>query len=169
MSNAQSDPSATINIPDVADLKRAGEALEKEDKHLRSKVNHVAADARFRADRLESINPVIVDGFVDAVAAAEGWLTSPGPAVGIRRLQALTRLPAALGGGSSKLFAADGGAVQQAKADGVTDLEDVAVLGPTEDSFAELVRIAVDMGRSELLRRKGVVDTGSLTNYPADL
>ena len=165
LSNAQSDPSATINIPDVADLKRAGEALEKEDKHLRSKVNHVAADARFRADRLESINPVIVDGFVDAVAAAEGWLTSPGPAVGIRRLQALTRLPAALGGGSSKLFAADGGAVQQAKADGVTDLEDVAVLGPTEDSFAELVRIAVDMGRPELLRGARVVDTGSLTNY----
>ena len=55
-------------VPDIATLKKAGEALVNEDKHLRTKVDQAAAEGRFRADRLEAINPVIVDGFLDAIA-----------------------------------------------------------------------------------------------------
>jgi len=165
MSRAQVNPGSDFSIPDVADLKRAGEALVNEDKHLRAKVDHAAADARFRADRLESINPVIVEGFVDAVAASQEWTTSPGPALGIRRLQSSRGLPAALGGGTSKFVAAAGTAVQQARADGIADLDDVAVLGPTEDVFVELTRLAIEAGRPELLRGATLIDTGSLTDY----
>lgn len=165
LSRAQAHPDAALSLPNIADLKRAGEALVNEDKHLRSKVDHAAADARFRSDRIESINPVIVDGFIDAIAASQGWVSGPGPAVGIRRLQSTQPLPAALGGGTSKYVAANGTAVHQAREDGVTDLDDVAVLGPTEDAFMELTRLAVDTGRPELLRGARLIDTGSLTDY----
>jgi SNF2 family DNA or RNA helicase len=70
---AQSDPTADIDLPDVATLKRSALSLVNEGKHLRSKVDHAAAEARFRADRLEAINPVIVEGFFDSIAAASGW------------------------------------------------------------------------------------------------
>lgn len=133
----------------MATLKRAGEALVNEDKHLRTKVDQAAAAARFRADRLESINPVIVDGFLDALAQGQGWILRPGPAQGIRRMQSSHPLPAALGGGFSRQVAADCSVVQQARADGAAGLDEVIVLGPTEDAFAELVELAIETGRPE--------------------
>lgn len=165
LAKAQANPGAEISIPDIATLKKAGMALANEDKHLRAKVDQVAADSRFRADRLEAINPVIVDGFVDALAQSQGWLVGAGPAEGIRRVQSARPLPAALGGGSSRYVAADGGAVQRAHADGATDLDDVVVLGPTEAAFIELVDLSIATGQPELLRGCRLIDTGSLTDY----
>jgi superfamily II DNA or RNA helicase len=165
LAKAQAEPNADITIPDVATLKRAGEALINEDKHLRTKVDTGAAAARFQSDRLEAINPVIVDGFLDALAQAEAWTIGPGPAQGIRRLQSIKPLPPSLGGGNSRYVAADGGAVQQARADGAAALDDVVVLGPTEEAFAELIELALETGRPELLRGCRLIDTGSLTEY----
>src|SRR5262249_52811194 len=84
LAKAQADPNADISIPDLAPLKKAGEAPVNEDRHLRAKVDHPAAEARFRADRLEAINPVIVNGFLDTLARAKAWTLGPGPAQGIR-------------------------------------------------------------------------------------
>lgn len=165
LAKAQGDPDAPINVPDVETLKNAGSALVNADRHLRTKVDHAAAEARFRSDRLEAINPVIVDAFLDAVAAATGWSVGPGPASGLRRVQSAQVLPGALGGGTSRLVAADGSAVSRARADGIIELDDVIVLGPTEDAFLELIERAVEDGRPELLRGCGLIDTGSLTNY----
>jgi hypothetical protein len=165
LANAQADPKAEISVPDIASLKRAGEALINEDKHLRAKVDQAAAEARFREDRLEAINPVIVDGFLDALARAQGWTLGPGPARGIRRLSSTRSLPPSLGGDSSRYVAADGGAVQQARNDGAALLDDVIVLGPTEEAFADLVKLAIETGRPELLRGCRLTDTGSLTEY----
>lgn len=165
LARAQSDPNAEISIPDVAALKKAGEALVNEDKHLRAKVDQAAAEARFRADRLEAINPVIVDGFLDALARAQGWTLGSGPAQGIRRVQSNEPLPASLGGKTSRYVAADGSAVQRARADGAAALEDVVVLGPTEEAFSDLVELAIEIGRPELLRGCRLIDTGSLTDY----
>jgi hypothetical protein len=165
LAKAQVDPNADISVPDVESLKRAGEALVSEDKHLRAKVDQSAAEARFRADRLEAINPVIVDGFLDTVAGARAWTLGPGPARGIRRLQSTTPLPLSLGGGNSRYIAADGAAVVQARNEGAADLDDVVVLGPTEEAFAEMVQLAIDTGRQELVRGFQLVDTGSLTDY----
>jgi Helicase conserved C-terminal domain len=165
LAQAQANPREDISIPDIATLKKAGEALVNEDKHLRAKVDQAAAEARFRSDRLEAINPVIVDGFIDALAQARAWRISPGPAQGIRRLQSAKPLPPALGGGPHRYVATDGGAVQQARADGAAELDDVVVLGPTEEAFVDLVELAIETGRTELLRGCRLIDTGSLTNY----
>lgn len=162
---AQADPNARIDLPDVATLRRAAKELVNEDRHLRSKVDHAAADARFRADRLEAINPVIVDGFFDAVADASGWRVGVGPAPGIRRVQSRRPLPPALGGGTSRYVAADGGAVERARSEGSAELDDVVVLGPAENAFGELVELALDIGRPELHRGCHLIDTGSLTDY----
>jgi SNF2 family DNA or RNA helicase len=165
LARAQADPGAEIAIPDISALKKAGEALVNEDKHLRAKVDQAAADARFRADRLEAINPVIVDGFVDALAEAQNWIVGPGPAPGIRRLQSAQSLPTTLGSGGSRYVSSTGGSVQRACADGATGLDDVVVLGPTEETFKELVDLAIETGRPELLRGCRMIDTGSITDY----
>ena len=47
----------------------------------------------------------------------------------------------------------------------LADLDDVVVLGPTEEPFAELVDLALESGAPELLRGVALVDTGSLTDY----
>ncbi len=165
LAKAQANPAVEIVLPEIADLKRAGEELVNADKHLRATVDHDAAEARFRADRLETINPVIVDGFIDTVSAAKGWAIGPGPAAGIRQLHSASPLPTALGGGTTRYVAADGGFVQQARVDGVEDLDDVLVLGPSEETFTSLVGLAVETGRPELLRGVRAIDTGSLTQY----
>ncbi|MBM1169934.1 helicase-related protein [Microvirga arabica] len=165
LSKAQAQPGVEIVVPDVAALRKAGEALVNEDQHLRARVDHAAAEARFRSDRLEAINPVIVNGFLEALAQAQGWTLTSGPASGIRRVKSSKSLPAALGAASSRYVAADGRSLQQARADGAADLDDVVVLGPTEEAFLELVQLAVEVGRPELLRGTRLVDTGSITDY----
>jgi superfamily II DNA or RNA helicase len=165
LAQAQAEPNREILVPSIATLKKAGEALVNEDRHLRAKVDQAAAAARFRADRLEAINPVIVDGFLDALAHSQNWTFGPGPAQGIRRLQSKTALPPALGGGTSRYVACDGGVVQQARADGAMALDDVVVIGPSEASFGELIALAVEVGRPELLRGCRLIDTASLTDY----
>jgi SNF2 family DNA or RNA helicase len=164
LSQAQASPGAKIDIPDIAELKKAGEALVNEDKHLRTKVDQAAAEARFREDRLEAINPVIVDGFVDVVAQAQHWKLGPGPAEGIRRLRAEKVLPNSFGGGIHALIASDGRAVQRAQSDDAA-LDEVVVLGPTEEAFSEIVDLAFNDGRADLVRGCGLVDTGSITDY----
>ncbi len=164
LSRAQANPSVDVDIPDIEELKRAGESLVNEDKHLRSKVDQAAAEDRFRSDRLEAINPVIVDGFVDVLASAEKWEIGPGPAEGIRRLHGSHSLPKSFGTHSETLIAADGRKVQLAQSD-KADLGEVIVLGPAEDAFGDLVDIALNQGRADLVRGCTLVDTGSITDY----
>lgn len=167
LARAQADPDATVedDVPTVEELRSAGTALAEDNRRLSSTVDHAAAEARFRHDRVEAINPVFVDRFVDTLAAAKGWTIAPGPAEGIRSVRADRPLPAAFAAGMSRLFASSGTALYQARADGATGLDDVTVLGPTEDAFAELVELAVNDGRPELLRGVRLVDTGSFTDY----
>jgi superfamily II DNA or RNA helicase len=161
---AQAEPEAIIPVPDAKSLKEASEALIKEDAHLRTRVDQAAAEARFRSDRLEAINPIIVDGFVDVVAQAQGWRIGPGPAQGIRRLRSSNPLPKSLGAANVALFAADGSAVQRARQDDAS-LDDVIVLGPGEPSFSEIVGASLENGKVELLRGCELIDTGSITDY----
>ena len=164
MTQAQIDPAKPVVVPDAAALTKAAESLMSESKHLRSKVDQQAADARFRADRLSAINPVMVNGFVDALARSEGWKVGPGPAEGIRTLKSASKLPKAFGGVSDCLIAADSKAVDMARS-GAAGVDDVVVLGPTEPVFTELVAIAVDDGRLPLLRGSCLLDTGSISDY----
>ncbi|TQM11051.1 helicase-related protein [Pseudonocardia kunmingensis] len=154
-----------VPVPGTQELLDAARELVADEDRLHTPANTAEAMARFRADRLEAINPVIVDAFVDQLARARDWALGPGPAKGIREVTAQVRLPPALGGGLERLVAADGASVRQAINDGAQGLDDVVVLGPTEEPFAELVDLALHEGETELIRGTQLVDTAALTGY----
>ena len=70
-----------------------------------------------------------------------------------------------MGGANSCLIAADGASVRQAINDGATELDDVIVLGPTEDAFQDLVDFALASGEGDLVRGSVLADASSLTSY----
>jgi superfamily II DNA or RNA helicase len=155
----------TIRVPDTDELISTARSLAVEEERLRTRTDTKAAEQRFRADRLEAINPVIVDGFVERLAAAAGWQLSPGPVSGLRRIRSPRPLAPALGGRSEALVAADGASVRQARADGAVGLDEVIVLGPTEPPFIELVELAAAIGGPDLVRGARLSDTSALTGY----
>ena len=163
--DAQRAPEVAIVVPETSELVAEAQDLVRDEDRLKTAANTEAALDRFRVDRLEAINPVIVDGFVDALARAERWRVGAGPAKGIRNLVAPTRLPAALGGERERLIAADGASVRRATAEGAEGLDEVIVLGPTEEPFGDLVDVALRVGETELVRGTVLVDTASLTSY----
>ncbi len=154
-----------VDVPEMAELLATAKELVKDESRLNTPANTEAALDRFRSDRLEAINPVIVDGFVDQLAYAEHWTSGPGPAKGIRHLSATRLLPSALGGGHEALVAADGASVRKAVNDGAQGLDDVIVLGPTEEPFHELTDLALRIGESDLIRGTVLIDYASLTDY----
>lgn len=163
--DAQRTPRAAVAVPATEELVSRARELVRDEDRLHTPANTAAALERFRSDRLESINPVIVDGFLDQLARAERWRIGPGPARGIRNITATGLLPAALGGEHDRLVAADGASVRQAINEGAQGLDDVVILGPTEEPFGELVDLALRTGEAELVRGTVAVDTASLTNY----
>lgn len=167
MLSAQASQSAgrDVRVPSVAELRAAAEQLADEEKRLARRPDITAAEARFREDRLEAINPIIVDGFIDRLAPALGWRMTSGPAPGIRRVLDGSRLPPALGGGREALIAADGASVSQARADGAIGLDDVITLGPTERPFQELIALGADRGDPALVRGVRLTDAGSRSGY----
>lgn len=156
---------AEVPVPDAQELLDVARELVADEDRLHTPANTAEAMARFRADRLEAINPVIVDAFVDQLARARDWALGPGPAKGIREVTAQVPLPPALGGGLERLVAADGASVRQAINDGAQGLDEVVVLGPTEEPFAELVDLALHEGETELIRGTQLTDTAALTGY----
>ena len=154
-----------VNIPTVDQLVSAARELVNEEKSLATVANLFDANERFAADRLEAINPVIVDAMLEKVASSTGWRIGPGPAKGIRTVTSHTRLLDSLGGAQKCLVAADGASVRQAINDGATELDDVVVLGPTEEAFQDLVDHALLIGEADLVRGAVLADTASLTSY----
>lgn len=156
-----------VTIPTPTALIAAAQTLVAEERSLATPANVTDALERFAADRLEAINPVIVDAMLDQVARSTHWTLQPGPARGIRRLIAPTgkTLPPALGGARTALVAADGASVRQAINDGAAGLDTVIVLGPTEEAFQDLVTSALVTGEADLVRGATLIDTASLTSY----
>jgi superfamily II DNA or RNA helicase len=156
-----------VAIPDPQALIESARSLVNEERTLSTPVNVGDALDRLAADRLESVNPVIVDALLDQLALANDWSFGPGPGRGIRELFAPNhrQLSSALGGGDSAYVAADGAAVRQAINDGATQLDDVVVLGPTEEPFQQLVAEALSVGEADLVRGADLVDESSLTSY----
>lgn len=156
-----------VNIPTTEALIASAKSLVAEERSLATPANVSEALERFAADRLESINPVIVDAMLDQVARSAGWIFAPGPARGIRTLVAPPghSLPETLGGTRRAHVAADGRSVRQAINDGATGLDTVIVLGPTEEAFQGLIAYALAGGESDLVRGAALVDTSSLTSY----
>ncbi|MEU2727728.1 helicase-related protein [Streptomyces griseoviridis] len=162
---AQSSAAPLVHVPRTDELIASARELVADEDRLQTPANTEAAMERFRADRLEAINPVIVDAFLDQLARSEGWQVSSGPARGLRWVRSCRHLPEALGAGYQQLVAADGASVRGAINDGATDLDDVVVLGPTEEPFVDLVELALRSGETDLARGTQLIDTASLTGY----
>lgn len=163
--SAQAGTGQMSKVPTVDDLRTVANQLIEEERRFAWRPDITEAEARFREDRLEAINPIIVEGYVDRLAPAAGWQLEAGPAPGIRRVSASIGLPGALGGSRDALIAADGTSVSNARADGAVGLDDVIVLGPTEQPFQELVTLGADLGDPELARGVRLTDTGSRSRY----
>ena len=154
------------SVPDTATLVARAKEIVAEEDRFKTPVDHGEAMQRFASDRLQAINPVIVSAFVDQAAQVEGWSVSTGPAPGIRTLRSgPARLPASFGGLHKCLIAADSATVVKAQEEQFRRAEDVIVLGPTEDSFQELVERAVKHCEGDLLAGAAAVDLSSLTGY----
>jgi hypothetical protein len=121
-----------------------------------------AAQERLLGDRIEAINPVMVDSFLRQVCAAEGWTVT---GRGLLRISARGKLPAELGGGRDRYVCADEDARRAAWQDGVLSARDALVLGPADEAFARLVATAVHDCEPELRRGAHAQDAGSLTDY----
>jgi superfamily II DNA or RNA helicase len=168
MVSAQASDSAAdaVHIPDADELRTAAEQLHTEERRFSTRdAALAAAEARFRDDRLEAVNPVIVDGFIDRLAPALGWELSAGPAPGIRRVRSSSPLPESLRSNREALIAADGVSVSQARADGAVDLDDVVTLGPTEPAFTQLVELGIGTGDPALVRGVRLIDAASRSGY----
>jgi len=150
-------------VPSAETLRAQAEELTAEEDRLRTTVDQAEARQRFAADEVEAINPVIVEGFLCQLAAAESWQVARGPADGLLLLRTAGALPAELGGGSTALVSADGRAVRRAYESGV-DTHSVITLGPTEPAFGALVERAVAF-EGELRQGAAVEDPGALSGY----
>lgn len=142
----------------------ANENVEREDR-LAAPADTDAALARFQHDRLEAVNPVMVDGFVRRLATVAGWDVRHGPAEHILDVAAGDgALPEQLGGDRRTRVAVSADAVERAREHGA-DIRDAVTLGPTETAFAELVQLAIDHYGLDLQRGARTVDYASLTSY----
>lgn len=151
-------------VPSAEALKAQAQELAAEEDALRTPTDLSEAQARFAADRLESVNPVMVEGFLRSLAAASGWSISPGPAERILTVSAPTALPPALGGNGSRLVSVDGKATSAARAAGA-DTDAIVTIGPTERPFQELLRHADDQFAPELFRGAVAIDQAATTPY----
>lgn len=163
----QAQAGREVTVPETVALIETARSLVAEERSLSSPANVADAMERFATDRLEAINPVIVDAMVDQVARSSGWAIGPGPATGVRRLDAApgSVLPPALGSQDHAFVAAAGASVREAINAGATALDSVVVLGPTEEAFQDLVSHALMLGEEDLVRGAGLVDAASLTSY----
>lgn len=156
---------ARDDVPQVKDLEdRLGELRFREEA-LRSVPDVQRAAERFADDRLEAINPVIVDAFVDQVAGAEQWDIGAGPFPGIRRLQASPGSLEWVDEDGRALFTSNGRALEKARAGYFRRASEVVLLGPTEETFKDLVAAARHRHEPHLMQGATVVDAASLTDY----
>ena len=157
---------AAVGVPGSEQLRLAAERVAAEaDRSAGPVPDLAAAQERLVGDRVEAINPVMVDSFIRQVAAAEGWTVRQGGARGLLRISAKSKLPPELGGGRERYVCADEDARRAAWQDGVLSARDALVLGPAEEAFARLVDRAVRDCEPELRRGAHARDAGSLSDY----
>lgn len=150
-------------VPSTDTLVAQARELAAEEDELRTPTDLSEAQARFAADRLESINPVMVEGFLRNIAGAAGWRVGPGPA---ERILTVTGqpLPDALGGGDTRLVSVDGNATRAARAAGA-EVGGIVTIGPTEAPFRQLLGYCSGVYAKELFRGAPLVDRASTTPY----
>lgn len=164
MADAYRGLDSVVQVPSTETLVANARELSAEEDALRSPIDLTDAQERFAADRLESVNPVMVDGFLRAVAFASGWNVGPGPAERILTVTGADRLPPALGATEVRLVSVDGVATAEARAAGA-EIGSIITIGPTEESFRQLLAYCSDRFTPDLYRGAAVVDRASTSGY----
>ncbi len=152
-------------------LRQAHERQRSAEQHLHSGVELGAAHQVLHDDRLERINPHIVERFCSVAAAAEAISFNPSAAadrgfwlLGGKQMA----LPASLlptNDEPARLVATSASAMQRAASAGVTATGDAIVLGPGEDAFAELAEAVGEHTAAELLRGAVLYDPNESDDY----
>ncbi len=150
-------------VPGADELVAHAREIYEEDRRLSSRTDLDRAAERLAQDRLEAINPHIVEAFLRQVASAKGWAMRAGPASGVFVLEG-SDLPEEIAEGRRRLVALESSAVEKARDEGA-QIGDVAVLGPAEPEFRALAELAQRAFAAHLLRGAVVTDPGSLTDY----
>jgi len=164
MADAYRGVDSVGQVPSTERLIANARELAADEDALRTPTDLSAAQERFAADRLESVNPVMVEGFLRAIASATGWAVGPGPAERILTVSAPDRLPAALGGMESRLVSVDGSATSGARAAGA-EVGSIITIGPTEESFRQLLSFCAEKFSPDIYRGATIVDRASTSGY----
>lgn len=163
LADAQRGIDSVEKVPSIGTLVDTAKELAVEEDALRTPSDLTEAQERFAADRLESINPVMVQGFLETLAEASGWSVEPGPYPDIVNVTA-ARLPDALGAGSGALVSVNGDATADAKASGAR-FGEIVTLGPTEKPFRDLLSLCAEQFTADLTRGAAAVDESATTPY----
>ena len=152
-------------------LRQIHERQRSAEQHLASGVELGAAHQVLHDDRLERINPHIVERFASVAAAADAITFEPSAAadtgfwlLGGRNMA----LPASLlppGDETARLVATSASAMQRAESAGVTATSDAIVLGPGEEAFVELAEAVGEHVASALLRGAVLADPNQADDY----
>jgi hypothetical protein len=161
----QAAEQAVHHVPDGASLQRVAEEVAAQADRGASTPDLAAAQERLVTDRLEAINPVIVESFLRQVARAEDWSIRQGGARGLLVVRSKDGLPDELGGRHERELFVDERARQQAWEEGVLSAHDALVLGPAEETFGRLVERAARDCEPDLRRGAHAADAGSLSDY----
>lgn len=164
MADAYRGVDSVEQVPSTETLVANAQELAAEEDALRTPTDLSEAQERFAADRLESVNPVMVEGFLRAVASASDWQIGPGPAERILTVTGTVPLPAALGATESRLVSVDGTATADARVAGA-EIGSIITLGPTEDSFRQLLGYCAERFSPDLYRGAAVIDRASMSGY----
>lgn len=164
MADAYRGVDALEQVPSMETLKATAQELAEEEDALRTPTDLSEAQDRFAADRLESVNPVMVEGFLRAVATAAGWRVGPGPAERILTVSTPGLLPKALGASEQRLVSVDGSATASARTAG-TETGSIVTIGPTEEAFRQLLGYCAERFGADLYRGACVVDRASTSGY----
>lgn len=164
MTDAYRGIDALERVPSTESLVAQARELAAEEDALRTPTDLSEANARFAQDRLESVNPVMVEGFLRGVSNAAGWHVGPGPAERILTVSARQGLPPALGGTTSRLVSVDGKATTAARAAGA-EIDSIVTIGPTEEPFRGLLSYCSEHFEGDLFRGALAVDEAAMTPY----
>lgn len=152
----------------AADLKNRTLELRTEDKLLSSTVDARAALTLLQDDLLERVNPAIVAAYLGRLNDA-GLLTVQSTAHGSEGILQLSRragLPMSLTGnrrGSTATIATSGDILTSVREQ--VDTTGVVTLGPGEQAFTDLLRLARDEYDPDLYQGGAADDVTSLTSY----
>jgi superfamily II DNA or RNA helicase len=173
----QAAAAAAIEAVTAARIEHSARAAERQEDALRSTVDVAAAVAALHDERLERINPAIIEAYLNRLAAAGTVSLAPhaaGDGVFTVSLSDRTPLPPEFAGAdgagrtctgpNSAVVVTSGAALIEARAAGA-GVADAVSLGPSDLAYRALVSVAADRLRPSLWRGAALLDDTSATDY----